>query len=398
MRHLSVTTCVGVCALSSSLTAQVRLLPTGFTAKGVSADGQVVYGLGMSSGVTQAAIWRESSGLQLLGVPSGCDWSEASGASGDGAVISVRGHITAGGGERGYIWREGQPWVEVTYPGSPRVVATCVSRDGTTVGGVAVLPPGFYQGMVWTEAGGARLVPGGTNYASWIHDLSPDGLQAVGSGSSSVGTWGMFWPSTYTWCIPMGVIAGQRFAKAVAMTPDGSLAVGQVTGAVEQHGLSMVWTQAGGIELLPAPSPYQEARLNAVSDDGRVAVGVLVRSGDWNWRDAVVWRRGHGFIMGSQYFAARGVSVGSSGELVDVSADGRVFVLETRIIRLPRCGSADFNRDGHTGTDADIEAFFRCLAGDCCPLCDSADFDGDGDTATDADIEAFFRVLGGGAC
>jgi hypothetical protein len=60
--------------------------------------------------------------------------------------------------------------------------------------------------------------------------------------------------------------------------------------------------------------------------------------------------------------------------------------------------SADFNGDGDSGTDADIEAFFACLAGNCCPACGSADFNGDGDTATDADIESFFRVLAGGAC
>jgi hypothetical protein len=67
---------------------------------------------------------------------------------------------------------------------------------------------------------------------------------------------------------------------------------------------------------------------------------------------------------------------------------------------LARCGSADFNCDGDTGTDADIEAFYACLAGDCPPApCGStADFDGDGDTGTDADIEAFFRVLAGGNC
>jgi hypothetical protein len=62
------------------------------------------------------------------------------------------------------------------------------------------------------------------------------------------------------------------------------------------------------------------------------------------------------------------------------------------------CGSADFDGDGDTGTDADIEAFFACLAGNCCATCGSADFDGDGDTGTDADIEAFFRVLAGGTC
>jgi hypothetical protein len=62
------------------------------------------------------------------------------------------------------------------------------------------------------------------------------------------------------------------------------------------------------------------------------------------------------------------------------------------------CGSADFDHDGDSATDADIEAFFRCIAGNCCALCDSADFNGDGDSATDADIEAFFRVLAGGTC
>jgi hypothetical protein len=69
-------------------------------------------------------------------------------------------------------------------------------------------------------------------------------------------------------------------------------------------------------------------------------------------------------------------------------------------VTLLPCGSADFNCDGDVGTDADIAAFFSCLAGTCPPLpCTStADFNGDGDLGTDADIEAFFRVLGGGTC
>ena len=63
------------------------------------------------------------------------------------------------------------------------------------------------------------------------------------------------------------------------------------------------------------------------------------------------------------------------------------------------CCPNDFNADGDSGTDADIEAFFACLAGNCCPTCPSdADFNCDGDVATDADIESFFRVLAGGAC
>jgi hypothetical protein len=60
--------------------------------------------------------------------------------------------------------------------------------------------------------------------------------------------------------------------------------------------------------------------------------------------------------------------------------------------------SADFNGDGDIGTDADLEAYFACLGGDCCPSCGAADFNADRDIGTDADIESFFRVLAGGPC
>jgi hypothetical protein len=65
-------------------------------------------------------------------------------------------------------------------------------------------------------------------------------------------------------------------------------------------------------------------------------------------------------------------------------------------VTLPCAG--DFNGDGDANTDADIEAFFACIAGNCCAACASPDFDADGDVATDRDIEAFFRVLAGGDC
>jgi hypothetical protein len=60
--------------------------------------------------------------------------------------------------------------------------------------------------------------------------------------------------------------------------------------------------------------------------------------------------------------------------------------------------SADFDGDGSSGTDADIDAFFACLAGNCCPTCAGPDFNRDGAAGTDADIESFFRVLAGGPC
>src|SRR5256885_11981403 len=42
-----------------------------------------------------------------------------------------------------------------------------------------------------------------------------------------------------------------------------------------------------------------------------------------------------------------------------------LFPYTTLFRSIPGCGSADFNCDGDVGTDADIEAFFACLAGNC---------------------------------
>jgi hypothetical protein len=63
----------------------------------------------------------------------------------------------------------------------------------------------------------------------------------------------------------------------------------------------------------------------------------------------------------------------------------------------PACWTADFDGDGDVATDADIETFFACLAGNCCATCAPADFNSDGEIV-DSDIEAFFRVLAGGPC
>jgi hypothetical protein len=95
-------------------------------------------------------------------------------------------------------------------------------------------------------------------------------------------------------------------------------------------------------------------------------------------------------------------NVGLTTALVGVSNTPTACsgLLIRQLVEPPTCGSADFNCDGDVGTDADIEAFFACIAGTCpAPPCpNNADFNADGDIGTDADIESFFRVLGGGPC
>jgi len=83
------------------------------------------------------------------------------------------------------------------------------------------------------------------------------------------------------------------------------------------------------------------------------------------------------------------------------SAESGPFVISAGQVTNPDlCGTSDYNGDGDFGTDQDIEAYFACLAGFCCPTCwqGGSDFNGDGDFGTDEDIEAFFRVLSGAPC
>jgi hypothetical protein len=91
------------------------------------------------------------------------------------------------------------------------------------------------------------------------------------------------------------------------------------------------------------------------------------------------------------------INGGRSLTMTQTSSDGGIVNINVVPGGDP-CWSADFDGDGDTGTDFDIEAFFACFAGNCCPACGSTDINSDGDASTDADIEAFFRVLAGGTC
>jgi|GEM_PF-897342 len=117
--------------------------------------------------------------------------------------------------------------------------------------------------------------------------------------------------------------------------------------------------------------------------------GATIASGPTPWGSTIEYAGPVGIRIGN----AQPQDTATYDAYIATSCGG-VFTQPFRLI----VNSPDFNNDGDYGTDADIEAFFACLGGNCCPTCGSADFNADGDVGTDADIEAFFRVLGGGAC
>lgn len=117
------------------------------------------------------------------------------------------------------------------------------------------------------------------------------------------------------------------------------------------------------------------------------------------WTDAPVIETGPGINRDCwEYLTPQPYELSSAASLT-VAGNCTVYYWQDGVgsSRYVYGGVADYNADGDAGTDLDIEAFFACLAGECCPACDP-DFDGDGDPGTDMDIHAFFRALGGGQC
>jgi hypothetical protein len=132
-------------------------------------------------------------------------------------------------------------------------------------------------------------------------------------------------------------------------------------------------------QTITAPITSVSATL-APGGPGVVTVGAVTNTGPGGYSVALTT----GNFAGTEHL------------IVTVDDGVRKVVLMPRPeIRVGRC-PADFDGDGDNATDADIEAFFACLAGSCCATCLTADFDQDGDVGTDADIELFIRLLGAG--
>jgi hypothetical protein len=101
---------------------------------------------------------------------------------------------------------------------------------------------------------------------------------------------------------------------------------------------------------------------------------------------------------GNQHLLAISPRSGAATSLgVSNGVFGSAFGLAARPATQGNC-NPDFDGDGDPGTDADVEAFFRAVAGIPCPTCGSTDIDGDGDAGTDFDVEAFFRAMAGLPC
>jgi hypothetical protein len=240
-------------------------------------------------------------------------------------------------------------------------------------------------------------------------DIVAGGAFAVAGGiqTGPIARWdGASWSALDTGVIG---ITGPGTVYALAVLPNGDLVAGgsfATAGTVPASNIAR-WDGANWSALgagVSGGSGTTSVNALAVMPDGDLIVGgSFTSAGDVSANGIARWDGTAWSTLGTVTSFVRALAVMPNGDLVAggwfTMASGAPAVNLARWTTAcnPYC-DADFNHDGDSGTDADIEAFFACIAGSCCATCGSADFNGDGDAATDADIEAFFRVLGGGPC
>jgi probable HAF family extracellular repeat protein len=377
-------------------------------AYGMSPDGVAVVGWGTSSSGNHAFRWTRAGGISDLGpMPGGSD-SFAFAASNGGAVVVGYGDTSTG--TLAWHWTAEEGMQTLGTLGGNLSYARAVSPDGTIIvgGSSPVTTSTNLRVFRWTQDTGMQnlggLVPG--NYYSMAEGISADGTVITGLSDNSFGFRAFRWTAAGG-MVDLGWQNGWP-TQGWNISGDGNTVVGY--GGSVNGSLCNRWTQGTGIQPLGVLDGFVYSYNYAANQDGSKIVGSS-GLGNPGYYHAHMWTQATGLVDLNTYLPQ--VGVGLSGWDLNVahsiSADGNFIAGEGMhnglpeswiVSLLPTCGSADFNCDGDVATDADIEAFFACVAGSCPPppCTSTADFNGDGDSGTDADIESFFRVLAGGSC
>jgi probable HAF family extracellular repeat protein len=410
----------GACGTAAAQTGFQALGPLG-QPFGVNDDGQMIVGRTPSSSpgaFDEACRWSGAAPAPAgLGFIAGTDDSVAFATSGNGSVVvGASGESTYDYG-LAFRWADGQMQsLGLLGGGVEYSMANSVSRDGSVIVGEGDTP--FFYTMAWRKVGSGPLqeigpFPGGTE--CWALDVSADGSVITGGGFDSTDAVRAFRWTQNTGMVPLPLPAGSIESQAFGISPDGQHIAGAAYLSSSDFEVPCLWNGTTPT-LLPVPATHTGGVVYAVSNAGSVAVGNLWLEG--GLPEAMIWTSAAGTRRLDQHLVAGGAVIPGGWRFThawDVSPDGRIVIgtavdaegvtqaFAATLFGPPLhsgCSSSDFDGDGDSGTDADIEAFFRCLAGNCCSTCWvlGADFNGDGDTGTDADIESFFRVLAGGNC
>lgn len=304
-------------------------------AYGVSSDGSVVVGYGLSDTGYQAFRWTANLGMQGLGdLEGGAFQSIATAVSGNGQFITGWGR--AGLQDHAYLWNSSTGMIDLET-GELGFVASFghgVNNDGTVVVGYGITAQNDAIAFRWQAATGMVALgdlPGG-GYQSYAFDTSADGNVIAGMSAGPNGFEAFRWTAAeglQSLLSLSGLTTAQiSFSQARAISADGATIVGEMRIESLATNEAFRWTAENGLVglgfLSDAISPSSAAI--DVSADGSVIVGSANSS--HNTDEAVRWISGLGPEKVSDLLIARGVDLGGRRltQAQGVSADGTVIV------------------------------------------------------------------------
>ncbi len=345
-RMLLVSLCaiVGMVPVAEAQSFQLVGLPPGTivsTSRGISYDGSVVSGTSHFQSTPLPVpyygpgwYWTPQGGRVDLAGPGFMGNTGSYGVSGDGnMLVGETGAALLDSPAQAYRSDRttGQAQLLGYNAGYGRSRAVAASADGSVAAGFSFENEGmtFTQAFRWTEAGGFQNLgfTRPTHGHSESTAVSADGATVVGYSLGLEGSDAFAWtPTTGMTILP--ALPGSISNIALGMNSDASLIVG-LSGATSR---AVMW-QGGSIIDLGLATGFPRSRAVAVSDDGSVVVGQV--DGGLTNPTAAIWTADFGWRPLRQYLVSIGVSIPDGinlSGLTGVSRDGRTIIGYTSVL------------------------------------------------------------------
>ncbi|GBD13567.1 hypothetical protein HRbin24_01599 [bacterium HR24] len=267
----------------------------GWTAYSVSDDGGRLFFA--REPLDQGHLWQRGAGIWPLGELPGYQTS-AYGASADGGVVAGAAVPPGSTETQPAIWRTGTGWQLLPQPaGANASYPLATSADGRFLAGIGGAVSGtrilWAKPALWVD-GNPRIVD---LPAEWAHCFEGRFRAASPAGDAAVGTLGpagcpivaMLWTPAGGLQV-LGTAFGYEASQAYGVSDGGSVVVGDLMRRLPGgywDTAAFRWTPLGGMERLPDMGGRSSAR--AVSADGRIIGGSVVVGG---MQRAAIWRDG----------------------------------------------------------------------------------------------------------
>jgi hypothetical protein len=341
---------------------------------GVSSAHQA--GIATIGGAYHAGLWAGTACSWVDLHPAGYDSSRTHSISGNQQV----GQATIGSQAHAFMWTgTAASWVDLNPSGAS--ASTALRTDGVQQVGSANFA-GFNHAGYWTGSAASWVdlhVGGGQSEALGVHAGEQAGyILDAGQNYHAVVWRGTSASVQYLEAfLPPGFV--DSFADGIWSDTTFTYVSGYAYDTAADHYVALLWKRANPPTVAAPPS-------QAISAGQPLTLSVAVSGvGPFTYQ----WSR---------------VNTDASGALID---GGRISGATTATLTISSVSGSAAGSDGDAGlysvtvtnpggqttSAAAVIAVLGAPRG-----CGSADFNGDGDIGTDADIESFFRVLAGGSC